>query len=194
MVVRPPRKRTKQRKQQRKPRRSLLENASALSSSTPTGLQSNADLHWLADTGATSHMTPHYAWMRNYTPYVVDIHLADNTIVQSAGIGSVVLNPVVDSSDARPVELTRVLMFPNCAIIYDHVFTSPNAKESSWKWTQAKFASNATERRCLQLLSPHTTQVLWMLQLSSIQSLLRQLQLFQWTSTFGIDAARTTVT
>ncbi len=27
--------------------------------------------------------------MQDYTPYVVDIHLADNTIVQSAGIGSV---------------------------------------------------------------------------------------------------------
>ncbi len=40
--------------------------------------------------------------MRNYTPYVVDIHLADNTVVQSAGIGSVVLNPVVNGSDARP--------------------------------------------------------------------------------------------
>ncbi len=87
VVVRPPRKRTKRRKQPRSPRREFAGNASALSSSTPTGLQSDADLHWLADTGATSHMTPHYAWMRNYTPYVVDIHLADNTIVQSAGIG-----------------------------------------------------------------------------------------------------------
>ncbi len=45
-------------------------------------------------------------------PYVVDIHLADNTVVQSAGIGSVVLNPVVNGSDARPVELTRVLHVP----------------------------------------------------------------------------------
>ncbi len=33
--------------------------------------------------------------MRNYMLYVVDIHLADNTVIQSAGIGSVVLNPVV---------------------------------------------------------------------------------------------------
>ncbi len=87
-------------------------NASALSSSTPTGLQSDADIHWLADMGATSHMTLHYAWMHNYMLYVVNIHQADNTVVQSAGIGSVVLNPVVNGSDARPVELTRVLHVP----------------------------------------------------------------------------------
>jgi hypothetical protein len=43
-------------------------NASALSTFDPTTLQSDADFHWLADTGATSHMTPHRAWMRNYTP------------------------------------------------------------------------------------------------------------------------------
>ncbi len=77
----------------KEPKKEFAGNASALSTSAPTGLQSDADLHWLADTGATSHMTPHYAWMRNYTAYVVDIHLADNTIVQSAGIGSVVLKP-----------------------------------------------------------------------------------------------------
>ncbi len=96
------------------PKKEFAGNASALSSSTPTGLQSNTDLHWLADTGATSHMTPHYAWMHNYTPYIVDIHLADNTIVQSAGIGSVVLNPVVGGSDLRPVKLTRG---QRCAIV-----------------------------------------------------------------------------
>ncbi len=82
-------------------KKKFAENASALSTSTPKGLHSDADLHWLADTGTTSHMTLHYAWMRNYMPYVVDIHLADNTIIQSAGIRSVVLNPVVNGSDAR---------------------------------------------------------------------------------------------
>jgi hypothetical protein len=40
-------------------------NASALSTFDATTLQSDADFHWLADTGATSHMTPHRAWMRN---------------------------------------------------------------------------------------------------------------------------------
>ncbi len=99
-------------KQAKETKKEFAGNASALSTSAPTGLQSDADLHWLADTGATSHMTPHYAWMHNYTPYVVDIHLADNTIVQSSWdweCGSVVLNPVVNGSDLRPVELTRVL-------------------------------------------------------------------------------------
>ena len=52
-------------------------NASALStSSSPTPLNTN----WLADTGATSHMTP----LR------MPIRLADNSIIYSSGVGTVV--------------------------------------------------------------------------------------------------------
>jgi len=51
-------------------------NASALStSSSPTPLNTN----WLADTGATSHMTPHRHWVWNYSPLRMPIRLADNS-------------------------------------------------------------------------------------------------------------------
>jgi len=62
-------------------------SASSTSSSTP----SNFD--WLADTGATSHMTPHRHWVRNYMPLRGAIKLADNSTVYSAGVGTVVFSP-----------------------------------------------------------------------------------------------------
>ncbi|EGO23519.1 hypothetical protein SERLADRAFT_336269, partial [Serpula lacrymans var. lacrymans S7.9] len=74
-------------------------------------LQLDADIDWNADTGATSHMTtslnayvlgvtevhmtPHRHWMHHYTPYRVPIKLADRTVVYSAGVGTVVFNPVM---------------------------------------------------------------------------------------------------
>ena len=88
-------------------------HARALVSSTSDGLQCDTDLNWIADTGATSHMTPHQAWLRNYTPYVVPIQLADNTVVHSAGLGTVVLNLVVNGLDLQPVELTHILHVPS---------------------------------------------------------------------------------
>ena len=59
-------------------------------------LMLNADHDWNADLGANSHMTSHRHWLRNYTPKCVAIKLADNTIVYSARVGSVVFNPVID--------------------------------------------------------------------------------------------------
>jgi hypothetical protein len=60
---------------------SIIHHAVATSANT---------FHWNTDTGATSHMTPHKNWIRNYTPYRVPIRLADNSVVYSEGVGSVV--------------------------------------------------------------------------------------------------------
>jgi len=67
---------------------------------------------WNADTGATSHMTLNCHWLIDYKPYEVPIKLADNTIVYSAGVGSVVFNPTIKGKKCRPVQLTRVLHVP----------------------------------------------------------------------------------
>ena len=83
-------------------------NASARSNSSITP----PDYNWIADTGATSHMTPHRHWMRNYTPYRTPVRLADNTIVYSAGLGSVVFQPFIRGKALRPVEFSRVLHVP----------------------------------------------------------------------------------
>jgi hypothetical protein len=50
---------------------------------------SSADTHWIADTGATSHMTPHQSWFTSYCPHVIPICVANDAIVYSAGVGNV---------------------------------------------------------------------------------------------------------
>lgn len=82
----------------------------SLTISAPT-LETHRD--WNADTGATSHMTPHRHWFHIYEPLRVPIKLADNTIVYSAGVGNVTFTPVVNGKEIRPVEFTRVLHVPN---------------------------------------------------------------------------------
>ena len=59
-------------------------------------LMLDADHDWNADLAATTHMTPHCHWLYNYTPKCIAIKLANNTVVYSAGMGSVVFNPVID--------------------------------------------------------------------------------------------------
>jgi len=58
-------------------------------------LQHNADIHWNADTGATAHMTPHRHWICNYTPKCALVKLADNKVIYSARVGSVVFQPAI---------------------------------------------------------------------------------------------------
>jgi hypothetical protein len=60
-----------------------------------TTITSKTHNDWNADTGATSHMTPHHHWLIDYKPHEVPIKLADNTIVYSAGVGSVVFDPII---------------------------------------------------------------------------------------------------
>ena len=75
-------------------------------------LQLDASYDWNADTGATSHMTPYRYWIWNYTQLCIPIKLADNTIIYSAGVGTVIFNPVVRGRSSRAVEFTRVLHVP----------------------------------------------------------------------------------
>ena len=51
--------RKKKKKAPKAPKMESVGHARALVSSTSDGLQSDTDLNWIADTGATSHMTPH---------------------------------------------------------------------------------------------------------------------------------------
>ena len=50
-------------------------NSQANPPSLSSLLQLNADFHWIADTGTTSHMTPHYHWFKSYTHYRTPVHL-----------------------------------------------------------------------------------------------------------------------
>jgi transposase InsO family protein len=72
----------------------------------------DADEEWLTDTGATRHMTAILAWFLTYKPYRVPVVLANNSVIWSAGIGSVRFRPVVDGKPARNVVFTGVLHVP----------------------------------------------------------------------------------
>src|SRR6267154_1355255 len=88
-------------------------HASALSSSGRSQwLKSKACTDWNTDTGATSHMTPHKHWFRSYSPHVVPIHLANNSIIYSAGIGSVEFQPVIGGIPKCPVVFHDILHVP----------------------------------------------------------------------------------
>jgi transposase InsO family protein len=69
-----------------------------------------ADAHWIADTGATSHMSPRHSWFTKLEPLSIPIRVANDHVVYSEGVGSVVLEPADKS--LRPVLLSRVLYVP----------------------------------------------------------------------------------
>src|SRR6266487_2437815 len=87
--------------------------ASALSSSDrATWLQTRAATDWNPDTGATSHMTPHRHWFRSYSPHLIPVRLADNSVIYSAGKGSVEFQPKRNGVNMRPVVFHDVLHVP----------------------------------------------------------------------------------
>ena len=65
-------------------------------------------------------MTPHRHWLRNYTPKRVPIKLADNTVVYSAGVGSVVFHPNLEGKKGRAVEFSNLSLD-----LVDHHCSSP---------------------------------------------------------------------
>ena len=67
---------------------------------------------WNTDTGATSSMTPHKSWIRNYKLYRVPIRLADHSVIYSEGVGTVLFKPLINGQQARDIEFTRVLHVP----------------------------------------------------------------------------------
>jgi hypothetical protein len=51
------------------------------------------DAHWIADSGAMSHMSRQRRWFKTLKPHIVPIRVANDTIVYSKGIGSIVMEP-----------------------------------------------------------------------------------------------------
>ncbi|KLO03903.1 hypothetical protein SCHPADRAFT_990169, partial [Schizopora paradoxa] len=77
---------------------------------------------WIADTGATIHMTPHLHWFR--TP----IRLADSSIIYSAGVGDVEFEPVRrNGQPGRRLVFQRVLHVPDlCSNLFSVLFLTKN--------------------------------------------------------------------
>jgi hypothetical protein len=70
----------------------------------------HADAHWIADLGATYHMSTQHHWFKTLELHIVPICIANNAIVYSKGIGSVILEPLDKSLD--PLLLSHVLYIP----------------------------------------------------------------------------------
>jgi hypothetical protein len=51
----------------------------------------HADTHWIVDRGATSHMSPRCSWFPKLDPLAIPIRVANNHVLYSEGVGSVVL-------------------------------------------------------------------------------------------------------
>jgi len=79
-----------------------------------TTLQSTEPLSylWCADSGASSHMSPHRGWFVEYKVHVIPVELADGNILYSAGIGTVHFNPNLQGVHKRTVNLYHVLHVP----------------------------------------------------------------------------------
>jgi len=75
-------------------------------------LQLNANTDCNADTGATSHMMLHCHWLHNYSPNCIPIKLVDNTVVYSAGVGSVMFHPTLEGKRGRLVKFSNILLVP----------------------------------------------------------------------------------
>ena len=58
-------------------------------------------------------MTPHRSWLRHYTPLIMPIRLANNSVIYSAGVGSMVFAPEVEGDFLQHVEFSRVLHVPD---------------------------------------------------------------------------------
>jgi hypothetical protein len=67
----------------------------------------HADMHWIADLGATSHMSTQRCWFKTFKLHIVPIRIANDAIVYSNGIGSIVMEPLDESLD--PMCLSHVL-------------------------------------------------------------------------------------
>ena len=84
-------------------------NASASAFSTSTHSGSGC---WIADTGASSHMTPNCHWFNDYKPCRIPVHLADNNIIYASGVGSIIFDPVENGKSLPRVEFHNVLHVP----------------------------------------------------------------------------------
>jgi hypothetical protein len=67
----------------------------------------HADAHWIADMGATSHMSPRRAWFTPLEPLAIPIRVANNQVVYSKGVGTVLVQPADPSM--RPLLLSKLV-------------------------------------------------------------------------------------
>ena len=65
--------------------------------------------HWMMDSGATTHITPHLSDFKDYTPCHGTVHLGDKSTISQVGVGSIVFKT---SPGAPPITSSGVLHIP----------------------------------------------------------------------------------
>ena len=80
-------------------------NASATDYTNPQSpLISDTGQDWIADTGATCHMTPHRHWFTKYASNHTPIRLANNQVIYSVGMGTVCFQPTLGGKPGQLLE------------------------------------------------------------------------------------------
>src|ERR1700748_770710 len=92
---------------------SLSQSAGKVSNPSSPSPNAHPKVQWCADSGASSHMTPHRNWFEDYEPWIVPVRVANGTLLKSAGIGSVSFTPILNGSPARRLVFHRVLHVPD---------------------------------------------------------------------------------
>jgi hypothetical protein len=65
-------------------------------------------MHWMMDSGATHHISPHRSDFKDYTPCKGSVHLGDKSTIDQVGVGSVIFT----TSLGAPITLSNVLHIP----------------------------------------------------------------------------------
>jgi hypothetical protein len=107
-------------------------------------------------------MTPHHHWLRNYSPKHIPIKLGDNTVVYSAGVGSVVFHPNLEGKRGRAVGFSNVLHAPHLRnnLLIVLYLTHRSAFIVNINTTQMSFARSGGPPFFVALINEHNAVVL----------------------------------
>lgn len=71
-----------------------------------------ADIDWIADSGASTHMTSHKEWLRDFKVVRRPVKLADGSVIYAEGEGWIRFEPRLGQKESPPFYLLHVLYVP----------------------------------------------------------------------------------
>jgi hypothetical protein len=87
----------------------------------------HADAQWIADSGATSHMSTQHHWFKTFKLHVVTIRVANNAVVYSKGIGSIVMKP---TNESLPLLLLSCVLY--ILLLQNNLLSVLHLVSASW--------------------------------------------------------------
>ncbi|CAK5281449.1 unnamed protein product [Mycena citricolor] len=96
-----------------RPRKGAVKSEVATHTSLLSHSTADPELRWIADSGATSHMTHCVHLLQNTRPHRAPIRVANGLVVYSELVGEIVLRPLIHGhARSRSVILSNVLYVP----------------------------------------------------------------------------------